>query len=170
MGRTFYSFEEYDKALDIAIAEAMNSPESRVQKNLKEEIVNMAETFVYNLYPMPFYYSRRNGDGGILDPKSYNSRNSTVAHRLGTTNISVSGNTGTGKGFTIYVSADAEWQQKFGGNPKDNPDTLVDALYKNGIYHHAPFHKPYMELAETNYGTEHRFGKDLVQELESNGF
>ena len=170
MGRTFYSFEEYDKALDIAIADAMNSPDSRVQKNLKEEIVNMAETFVYNLYPVPYYLSRDGDQGGILDPKNYPSRNSTVAHRLGSTNTSVSGNTGTGKGFTIYVSADVPWQQKFGGDPSNNPDTLVDALYKNGIYHHKPFHKPYMELAETNYGTEHRFGKDLVNELESNGF
>lgn len=169
MGRVFYSFEEYDAALDQALAEAMNSPEGRVQRNAKEEITKMAETFVYDLYPVPFYLSRRGDNGGMLDPKNYNSRNSTAAHRMGGTNVSVSGNTGTGKGFTIYIAADVPWQQKFGGSAANNPDTLVDAIEKHGIYHHQPFYKSYMELAETNYGTEHRLGKDVVAELEARG-
>ena len=169
MGRVFYSFEEYDAALDQALAEAMNSPEGRVQTNAREEITKMAETFVYDLYPVPFYLSRRNGEGGILDPKSYTSRNSTAAHRVGGTNISVSGNTGTGKGFTIYISSEAQWQQKFGGSAANNPNTLTDALEKNGIYHHEPFYKSYMELAETNYGTDQRLGRDVVAELEARG-
>jgi len=159
MGRTFYSFEEFDVALDKAISDAMNSDNSRVQKNAKEELVNMAETFVYNLYPNPFYLSRRNGQGGILDEKSYTSKSSFATAAIPS----------TAKGFTTHIYAEAQWQQKFGGSASNNPDTLVEALEKNGIYNHEPV-VSFMERAEANYGSEHRFGKDLVLELEDNGF
>lgn len=171
MGRVFNSFEEYDVALDNAIAQAMNSDSSRVQINVKEEIVKMAETFVYNLYPNPFYLSRRDGNGGILDTKSYGSKDSRYAHRSRVLDTVMPGNVmGSGKGFTAYITADAEWQQKFGADRKPKTGTLVEVLETNGLYHHKPFHKPYMELAENNYGTDFRFGKDLVAELEENGF
>ena len=170
MGRVFYTFEAYEQALDIEIAGAMNDPASRVQVNLRSVIIENAEERVYNTYPNPkIEWSRRYGHGGsILNPDSYKSRSSLSARR-GSRNvdISVTGAAPSGKGFTIYVRGEGEWQQRFGGSASDNPDTLVDAIEDHGIYHAPP--RKYMVAAGEEYGEKH-FAKDLVLELEENGF
>ena len=157
MGRTFFSFEEYDTALDKAIEYAMQNPEGKIQTNVKKEITNCAEDFVYRTYS-PKFLSRRYGAGGILDPDSYrSSRYSDNA--IITKNAS--------KGFTLHIYAEAQWQQLFGGSPESNPDTLTEAIEKHGLYGAQP--RPYMEHAETNYGYGEGFERDLVSELEDAG-
>lgn len=158
MGRTFYSFEEYDKELDKAIGRSMQNPHGKIQKNAKQEITDCAEAFVYRTY-QPEFLSRRYGAGGILDPASYRSSEYSDTAII-TKNAS--------KGFTLHIYADAEWQQIFGGDPHGNPDTLTEAIERNGLYGAPP--RPYMEHAETNYGYGGGFEKDLVSELEYNGF
>ena len=170
MGRVFYSFEAYEKALDLEIAAAMNDPASRVQVNAKSVIIKNAEERVYNSYPNPgIEWSRRYGAGGsILNPESYNPRSSLSARQwTKQINISVTGATPSGKGFTTYIRGEGEWQQRFGGRASDNPNTLVDAIEDNGIYHAPP--RKYMAAAEDEYGSKY-FAKDLVLELEENGF
>ena len=157
-GRRFYSFEDYDKALDKAIGKAMQNPEGKIQKNAKQEITDCAENFVYRTYS-PKFWSRRYGEGGILDVESYRSSQYSD-NAIITKNAS--------KGFTLHIYADAQWQQLFGGSPEGNPDTLTEAIEKNGLYGAQP--RPYMEHAETNYGYGGQFEKDLVEELESDGF
>lgn len=157
VGRRFFSFEDYDNALDKAIERAMQNSDSRVQINAKKTITETAEKRVYNTYT-PRFMSRRHGDGGILDPASYRSERYSD-------NAIITKN--AGKGFTLHIYADAEWQQLFGGNPSDNIDSLTTAIEENGIYH-AP-RRPFMSAAEEEYGSK-RFGKDLVDELESDGF
>ena len=161
MGRTFYSFEEYDKALDKAISDAMQSPNGKIQTNAKQALVKSAEENVYS-YPTQFYHpehgdGRRRGNGGILDPKTYSSRRHSETAVI---------QKNVGKGFTLYLVADAPWQQLFGGSPSDNPDTLGDAIEKNGIYG-APA-RPWMEEGGNEYAQK-QFGKDLVEELEGAG-
>ena len=158
MGRVFYSFEEYNNALDKAIGNAMQSPDGKIQKNVKKEITDCAENFVYRTYP-PAFLSRRYGAGGILDPDSYrSSRYADTA--IITKNAS--------KGFTLHIYAEAQWQQLFGGSPEGNPDTLTEAIENNGLYGARP--RKYMEYAEANYGYGGQFEKDLVAELEDAGF
>lgn len=157
MGKVFFSFEEYDEYLDKAIENAMQDTNGRIQKNAKKEIVDTAENFVYRTYP-PKFLSRRYGAGGILDPDSYRSE------RYSDTAII---RKNASKGFTLHIYADAQWQQLFGGSPEANPDTLTEAIEKNGLYGADP--RPYMEHAETNYGYSGDFERDLVIELEDVG-
>lgn len=168
VGRRFFSFEDYDKALDKAIAQAMNGENSRVQVNARAVIVKNAEERVYNTYPNPgIEWSRRYNHNGILDPSTYRSQSSTYAHHSRTLDATLLGNYGSGKGFTTYISAETEWQQRFGGSSKDNPNSLVYAIEENGLYHAPP--RPYMDHAESEYAEKY-FEKDLVLELEDNGF
>ena len=170
MGRVFNSFEEYDKALDNAVAEAMNGENSRVQVNARAVAIKNAEERVYNTYPEPgMPWSRRYNHNGILDPSTYKSRSSFEASRIRRDiNNSQSGVVGKGgKGFMTYIRGEAEWQQRFGGEASHNRDFLVWAIEENGLYHAPP--RPYMEHAEAEYGEKY-FAKDLVLELEENGF
>lgn len=161
MGRVFFSFDDYDKVLDMEIEEAMQNPDGRIQKNAKDKLVASAYTNVYKhdtKFDHPVYGDgRRWGDGGILDPETYRSeRHSDTA--IITKNA--------GKGFTLHIYADAPWRQLFGGNPSDNPDDLSDAIEKNGLYS-AP-KSEWMEKGGDEYAKE-QFGKDLVKELEDAG-
>jgi hypothetical protein len=169
MGRAFYSFEAYDAALDAEIAAALNDESSRIQVNVRSTIIQNAEENVYNTYPNPkIEWSRRYNHNGILDPNSYTSRSSFRARRYDKDyNYSVSGASSKAKGFMTYIRGTAEWQQRFGGDASLNPNTLIYAIEKNGLYGAPP--RPYMDEAETEYGEKY-FEKDLVLELEENGF
>lgn len=167
MGRVFFSFEAYEKALDLEIGAAMNDPASRVQVNAKSVITEKAEELVYNTYPNPgMPWSRRYNHNGILDPSTYNNQSSYgAAHYKAidrTISMPASSNV---KGFTTYISADTEWQQRFGGEIPHIP--LAEAIENVGLYNAPP--RPYMQTAETEYGEKH-FANDLVQELEEAGF
>lgn len=162
MGRVFFSFEDYDKTLDMEIEEAMQNPDGRIQRNAKDQLVSSAYENVYAKHDTKFEHpvhgdGRRWGVGGILDPETYRSaRHSDTA--IITKNA--------GKGFTLHLYADAPWQQLFGGSPDANPDTLGEAIEKHGLYSAPP--RPWMEKGGDEYAKE-QFGKDLVKELEDAG-
>ena len=167
MGRIFFSFENYEAKLNERLARAMQNPESRIQVNARAIAIKNAEERVYNVYPNPgMEWSRRYNHNGLLDPSTYKSKSSTEAHHNRAWDVTLEGNAmGAGKGFTTYISAEDEWQQRFGGQ---RPHTSLAEVIENSNIYHAPPRR-WMRHAEQEYGSKH-FEKDLVLELESDGF
>lgn len=161
MGRIFFSFEEYEKALDTGIEKALQNPDGLIQTNAKAHLKSSAFKNVYS-YPTDFEHpvhgdGRRWGEGGILDASTYRtSRYSDNA--VITKNV--------GKGFTLHIYADAEWQQLFGPDRAPKTGTLAEVIEKNGMYG-APA-RPWMEEGGNEYA-KNMFGSDLVKELEKAG-
>ena len=161
MGRIFFSFEEYEKALDTGIEKALQNPDGLIQTNAKAHLKSSAFKNVYS-YPTDFEHpvhkdGRRWGDGGILDASTYRtSRYSDNA--VITKNV--------GKGFTLHIYADAEWRQLFGPDRVPKTGTLAEVIEKNGMYG-APA-RPWMEEGGNEYA-KNMFGSDLVKELEKAG-
>ncbi len=161
MGRIFFSFEEYENALDKGIEKALQNPDGTIQTNAKAHLKSSAFENVYS-YPTDFHHpehgdGRRYGDGGILDADSYRtSRYSDTA--VITKNA--------GKGFTLHIYAEAEWQQLFGPDRFPKTGSLAEVIEKNGLYGAPP--RPWMEEGGDKYA-KGMFGSDLVNELEKTG-